>query len=282
MISIVQLRKDIKKASDPKRAKVLKGYFKTGKGEYGEGDIFLGLTIPQSRKLAIKYKNLTFTEIYKLLKSPLHEERVISLLILVHNFNIGDEKVQKKIYDFYLKNIKYINNWDLVDLSADKIVGGFLFSQLGLIYLFNDFIKPSGNTQIVYKNISKSPVVDPYKYVSKMKVKSSFRETTRPHEILINLAKSKNLWERRIAMISTFHFIKNSKFEEALEIAEILLFDNHDLIHKAVGWMLREIGKRDLAVELRFLDSYYKKIPRTTLRYAIERFPEKLRKRYLS
>ena len=250
MNSINDLKKELQKLADLKKAKILQGFFKTGKGEYGEGDVFLGITVPQSRKIAIKFRNLSFSEIRELLKSKIHEERLIALLILVNNFNVGDEKTshfarasrdkQKKIYNFYLKNTKYINNWDLVDLSADKIIGGFLFSK-GSFYFAQD-------------------------------INSSILET---------LASSKNLWERRIAMIATYYFIKNNKFKEALQIAEILRSDKHDLIQKAVGWMLREVGKRDLKVEIGFLNEHYKKMPRTMLRYAIEKFPEKLRISYL-
>lgn len=238
MKGLLELRKELKKLANPQKAKILRRFFKTGKGEYGEGDVFLGITVPQSRKIAIKFRNLGFSEITQLLKSKIHEERLIALLILVNNFNTGDEKIQEKIYNFYLKNTKHINNWDLVDLSADKIMGGYLFS------------------------LGRGPVATP--------------------SILINLAKSKNIWERRIAMISTYYFIKNNKLKKTLKIAEILLSDKHDLIQKAVGWMLREVGKRDLETEIGFLSKHYKKMPRTMLRYAIEKFPEKLRKAYLS
>jgi len=231
MSELKNLQKKIKKIADPVKAKLLQGYFKTGKGEYGEGDIFLGLTVPVSRKIAVEFKNLPFPEIAKLLESKFHEERLIALLILVHKFNKGDEETKKKIYEFYLKNTRGINNWDLVDLSSHEIIGRYLLE------------KDKG--------------------------------------ILIKLAKSKNIWERRIACISTFEFIRNNKLDISLELAEMLLQDKHDLMHKAVGWMLREIGKRDLKTEIEFLDKHYKKMPRTMLRYAIEKFPEKLRVFYL-
>lgn len=240
MNKIDLLKKELKKLANPQKAKIIQGFFKTGKGEYGEGDVFLGITVPESRKIAIKFKNLEFTDIANLLKSKIHEERLIALLILVDNFNLGDEKIQKKIFDFYLKNTKYVNNWDLVDLSADKIVGGYLFSRGSF-----DFAQDTNSST------------------------------------LIKLASSKNLWERRIAMIATYYFIKNNKFDDALKIAEILLLDRHDLIQKAVGWMLREVGNRDLKTEIGFLNKHYKKLPRTMLRYAIEKFPEKLRISYL-
>jgi len=231
MNKLGDLKKDLRKIADPVKAKLLQGFFKTGKGEYGEGDIFLGVTVPLSRKIAIKFRDLSFAEITKLLQSRIHEERLIALLILVDNFNTANEISQKKIYDFYLQSTKYINNWDLVDLSSHEIVGGYL----------------------VNKDVS----------------------------ILKKLAKSKNLWEKRIACISTFEFIRNNRLDVSLELAEMLLQDKHDLIHKAVGWMLREIGKRDLKTEIEFLDKHYKKMPRTMLRYAIEKFPEKVRVAYL-
>jgi len=235
MADLEQLRTELRTISNPVKAKLLQGYFKTGKGEYGEGDKFLGVTVPASRKIAIRFKSLSFVEIAKLLQSKIHEERLIALLILVQKFNKANEATQKEIYEFYLKNTKYINNWDLVDLSSHEIVGGHLLR----------------------RGLAKSK------------------------PILIKLAKSKNIWERRIAVISTFEFIRNNKFDESLKLAEILLEDTHDLMHKAVGWMLREVGKRDLKAEIRFLDKHYKKMPRTMLRYAIEKFPEKLRMSYL-
>ena len=227
---IKDLIKDFEKLENKDKAKLLQGFFKTGKGEYGEGDIFAGLTVPQSRTLAVKYKDLSFPEITLLLKSKIHEQRLIALLILVHNFQ-KNPLDQKKIYEFYLKNTKYINNWDLVDLSSHEIVGGYLIDK--------------------------------------------------PKEILLSLAKSKNLWEKRIAIISTFNFIREKEFETSLKIAKILITDKHDLIQKAVGWMLREIGNRDLETEEKFLKVYYKDLGRTALRYAIEKFPEEKRQKYL-
>ena len=205
-------------------------FFKTGEGEYGFGDVFIGLTVPQSRNIAIKFKDLEFADIIELLKSKIHEERLIALLILVHKFQ-KEPLEQRRIYDFYIKNTKYVNNWDLVDLSSDKIVGGYLIDK--------------------------------------------------PKEILVKFANSENIWEKRIAMISTYNFIKNNKFKDSLKIAEILVNDKNDLIQKAVGWMLREIGNRDREQELKFLKKYYKKMGRTALRYALEKFPESLRKKYL-
>lgn len=232
MSNLVKLRKEIKKQADPKRAESSKWFFKTGKGQYGEGDVFIGLTVPQMRQLAHRYFGLTFAETKKLLASKVHEERLIALLILVHNFQKGSTIEQTKIYKFYLAHTKFVNNWDLVDLSASRIVGEYL--------------------------------------------------RTRPKDILNKLAKSKNLWERRIAMIATFQLTYYGSYAKTLEIAKILLPDKHDLIHKAVGWMLREVGKRDEKLLVNFLDKYRHQMPRTALRYAIERFPEKKRKKYLS
>lgn len=232
-----ELKSDLRKSSNLEKAKILKGFFKTGKGEYGEGDIFLGVSVPETRKIAKKHFNLEFEEIKQLLNSKIHEERLAALLLLVYNYEKHIEK-RKEIFDFYLNNVKYINNWDLVDLSAPNIAGHFL-------YYF-------GNRYPAYKIL------------------------------LTNLANSSNLWERRIAIISTFYFIKNHRFDETLALAKLLLKDKHDLIHKAVGWMLREIGKRDIKVLETFLNKNYKNMPRIMLRYAIEKFPENKRKKYLN
>jgi 3-methyladenine DNA glycosylase AlkD len=229
MLTLLNLKKELKTKARSKKAKILQRFFKTGPGEYGEGDVFLGVVVPETRKLVKKYNNLEIKEIIKLLHSKIHEERLTALLIMVSTFQI--EKNKEKIYNFYLKNTKYINSWDLVDLSAPKIIGDYLLNK--------------------------------------------------PKSILSKLARSKSLWERRISIISTFSFIRNNNFKETLKIAKILLNDKHDLIHKAVGWMLREVGKRDLKIEEEFLKKYYKKMPRTMLRYAIEKFPEKKRKQYL-
>lgn len=227
-----QLRKELALKANPKKAKILQGFFKTGKGEYGEGDIFLGLVVPETRKLAEKYSALNLAEIKKLLNSKIHEERLLALFILTAQFSRAEEKERQKLFKFYLSQTRNINNWDLVDLSADKIVGSHL------------------------KNKDK--------------------------KILYQLAKSRNLWERRIAILATFHFIKQGQAKETLKIAEILLNDKHDLIQKAVGWMLREVGKRcGEKTEEKFLRQHCRKMPRTMLRYAIERFPENKRKKYL-
>lgn len=228
---LVNLQRDVRKLENKKKAKVLAGFFKTGEGEYGFGDVFLGIPVPQSRKIAIKYKDLGFDGILQLLRSEIHEERLIALLILVYQFQ-HEEMLERRIYEFYIKNTKFINNWDLVDLSADKIVGGYLIDK--------------------------------------------------PKLVLYRLAKSSSLWERRIAMVSTYNFIKNGQFEDGLSIAEILIEDNNDLIQKAVGWMLREVGNRNLKAEEKFLKKHYKNMGRTALRYAIEKFPERIRKSYLA
>jgi 3-methyladenine DNA glycosylase AlkD len=225
------IQKELKRLGSKEKAKVLQGFFKTGPGEYGEGDCFLGIKVPELRKLAKKHQAISIREIDQLLKSSIHEERLLALLILVRRYSKEDDAEQKRIYELYLKRTKFVNNWDLVDSSAEHIVGAFLMDR------------------------SKKP--------------------------LYSLAKSRNLWERRISIMSTFHFIKQNKFSETLKISKILLADEEDLIHKAVGWMLREIGKRHLPTEQKFLKEHYKAMPRTMLRYAIEKFPEPERQRYL-
>ena len=229
-----KLKQELQKASNLRQAKLLQGFFKTGKGQYGEGDIFLGIKVPVQREIAKKY-NLELKEIQKLLNSKIHEYRLVALFILISKYKQAkdNENLKKEIFNFYLKNTKNINNWDLVDLSAPNIVGTYLLDK---------------GRKILYK-----------------------------------LAKSSHLWEKRISVLATFMFIKNNDFKDALKIAEILLKDKHDLIHKAVGWMLREIGKKDEPVLDSFLmkDNRYKRMPRTMLRYAIERFDEKKRRDFL-
>jgi len=233
MALVENLKKDFSKLANPNKAKILRGFFKTGKGEYGEGDIFLGIVVPEQRKLAQKYfSSLTIEEIQELLNTNIHEYRLTALLMLVNQYKNGNEQVKDKIFRLYLKNTKNINNWDLVDLSARDIIGNYLFDK-------------EKNT-------------------------------------LYNLANSHHLWERRIAIISTSEFIRHNKFEDTIKISEILLKDKHDLIHKAVGWMLREVGKRDIKILKSFLSNHYKVMPRTMLRYAIEKLPEKERKAYLN
>jgi len=229
--SLEDIRQRLKKNGNKEKAKKHQSFFKTGPGEYGEGDVFIGVTVPEIRKLAKEYKTISPNEIKQLLQSPIHEERLLSLFMLIHRYSKRDGPEKKRIYELYLKNTKFINNWDLVDSSAGHIVGAFLFDK------------------------NKNPLYD--------------------------LADSENLWKRRISIISTLYFIRRKQFTDTLKIAKILLLDKEDLIHKAVGWMLREIGKRDISVEENFLKKYYKKMPRTMLRYAIEKFPEPKRQRYL-
>ena len=224
--------KDLNLYVDKKKAELLSKFFKTGKGEYGEGDIFIGIVVPSQRIIAKKHKDLPLLEVQKLLNSKIHEYRLTALLLLTYKFQKADEKTKNAIIKFYLKNTKYINSWDLVDLSASYILGKYLFNR-------------------------------PEK------------------EILYKFSRSNNLWERRIAIISTFEFIKNKQFTDTLRIAEILLRDKEDLIQKTVGWMLREVGKRNLKAEEQFLKKYYQYMPRTMLRYAIEKFPEEKRQFYL-
>lgn len=235
--------KEILSLKNDKKAKLLAGFFKTGKDQYGEGDLFLGITVPVSRKIAQKYGDISLADVSKLIKSKYHEVRLISILILVHKYktmpvdNLPRHGLGKKeIVDFYLTNTKYINNWDLVDLSAGYILGDYLYTK-----------------------------TNPVKKA-----------------ILFKLAKSKNIWERRIAIISTFYFIYKGESKWTLRIVLMHMNDRHDLIHKACGWMLREVGKRVSERDLTsFLDSHSHKMPRTMLRYAIERLPEKKRLYYL-
>jgi len=225
------IERELQKLKDPVKAKLLQGFFKTGPGEYGEGDFFLGITVPEQRKIAKKYAGLKLEEVGKLLHSKIHEYRLTALIILTLQYPRVDEKGKKEIFDFYLRNTKWINNWDLVDVTTPRIVGEYL--------LDND------------------------------------------RTVLYTLAKSTDLWERRIAILATYTFIQQNDFQDTLKISKLLLKDKQDLIHKAVGWMLREVGKKDLKTLEKFLQQHYRKMPRTMLRYAIEKFPEKKRKDYL-
>jgi 3-methyladenine DNA glycosylase AlkD len=231
IVDAEDIRKKLQPLADEDKAKVLQRFFKTGPGEYGEGDRFLGIKVPELRRVAKELLQVRWGAVKVLLKSPVHEERLLALLILIGKYSKADEPGKKRIYDLYLKCTPWINNWDLVDLSAEHIVGDFLW-----------------------------------------------QKDKRP---LHRLAKSEILWERRIAIVATYHFIKKGAFSETLKISERLLSDKEDLIHKAVGWMLREVGKRDPETEETFLKAHYKSMPRTMLRYAIERFPEAKRQRYL-
>ena len=230
-MAVQKIQKKIRALADRKKARILQGFFKTGPGEYGEGDVFLGIPVPAIRKLAREHDGTPPGETIKLLASSYHEERLLALLMLVRDFTRGSGPAKKKIYTLYLRNTRYINNWDLVDLSAPHIVGGYLVDK--------------------------------------------------DREQLYAFARSRDLWKRRIAIIATLAFIRQNDFGDTLNIAEMLLADGHDLIHKAVGWMLRELGKRDLQSEEDFLLRHHRVMPRTMLRYAIERFPEAKRKRYL-
>ncbi|HEY4733363.1 MAG TPA: DNA alkylation repair protein [Gemmatimonadaceae bacterium] len=226
------IKAELHSIADPRRAAVSLGFFKTGPGQYGEGDKFVGLTVPQMRALAKKYRTLDHDSALELLASPWHEERLVALLLLVDGYGRGDTAERQRIHRAYLSNTRWINNWDLVDLSAEHVVGQHLEAD----------------------DIA----------------------------LLEKLAGSKDLWERRIAIVATFYFIKRDEFRPTLRIATVLMRDSHDLIHKAVGWMLREVGKRDRKTLDAFLKKHYAKMPRTMLRYAIERHPESLRKKYLA
>lgn len=234
MSNIIKIKKELASFSSTEKQKVFIRFFKTGKGQYGEGDRFIGITVPEVRKVAKSwYKKVTLNECVSILQSEIHEERHCALIMMVYKYEISDELEKKNILDNYLANTKYINNWDLVDLSCYKIVGDYFVTK---------------------NNYSK----------------------------LIELAKSKDLWEKRIAMVSTFAFLKNKNPRPTLEIADILLKDKHDLIRKALGWMLREMGKRvGEDVLIKYLDKRARLLPRTTLRYAIERLTDNFRKYYL-
>jgi 3-methyladenine DNA glycosylase AlkD len=227
-----EIRKKARKLSNKEKARVLRGFFKTGPGQYGEGDVFLGITVPLLRKLAKECRDTSVVDMTRLLQSSIHEERLLALFLLVGAYDRGDAVERKKIYSLYLKNTRFINNWDLVDLSAPNIVGRHLLDK------------------------ERKP--------------------------LYRFATSRDLWKKRIAILATFAFIREDDFSDTLKISRLLLDDEHDLIHKAVGWMLREVGKRDLQAEELFLKQHYRGMPRTMLRYAIERFPERKRKKYLA
>jgi 3-methyladenine DNA glycosylase AlkD len=230
--TVNSLVRELKKLGTPERAKASAWFFKTGKGEYGEGDKFLGISVPVQRRVARRYKALQLPAIKKLLQSKIHEHRFVALEILVMRYEEGDAAQKKLIAQFFLKNTKCINNWDLVDTSASYILGDYLL--------------------------------------------------TKDRSVLYKLAASRNIWQRRIAIIASGAFIREKQYQDTLQIAEMLLNDKHDLIHKAVGWMLREVGNRSMETEVEFLDKHYRSMPRTMLRYAIEKFPPAKRKHYLS
>jgi 3-methyladenine DNA glycosylase AlkD len=226
--------RELKQKGSKKKAQKSAYFFKTGKGEYGEGDRFWGVTVPEERIIAKANRDLKFTEIEKLLKHPFHEARLTGLFILVYKYEKTDDKPKKKIYNFYIRNLKAVNNWDLVDTTAPQIIGDYL------------------------------------------------ERNKKEKKILYKLSESKNLWERRIAIVSTWYFIRKNDFTDTLKISEKLLKDKEDLIHKAVGWMLREVGKRNEKTLLKFLDKHVKRMPRTALRYSLERLSENKRKYYMS
>jgi 3-methyladenine DNA glycosylase AlkD len=232
---LADIQDTLRKLANPKVATHAQRFFKTGVGEYGEGDCFLGIRTPQLRQVVKAHKHLSVETSLALLKSQFHEERLCAALLFVQLFAGANPEQRASIFHAYLDNTRYLNNWDIVDSSAHQVVGGFLLNQSKKKKL--DALKP--------------------------------------------LALSNILWERRIAIIATYHFIRHNDFSTTLDLAKILLNDKEDLIHKAVGWMLREIGKRERASETDFLDRHYQTMPRTMLRYAIEKFPEKLRKHYL-
>ena len=228
---LAELIAELKAAGDPERAANLAWFFQTGKGGYGEGDRFLGIRVPVQRKIARQFSDLPLAEVKKLLASPIHEHRFTAAEILVAQYERGTPLAQRRIFDFYIRQAKRFNNWDLVDTSAPYIVGSHLAG--------------------------------------------------RPRGLLRQLARSKNVWERRIAIVSTLAFIKQKQIEDTFAIAEMLLTDEHALIHKAVGWALREAGTVSRPMLLQFLETHYEEIPRTTLRYAIEHLPAAQRKRVL-
>lgn len=223
---------ELKERIDPEKAAFFPRFFRTGPGEYGEGDLFLGITVPNLRQVAKRHApRLAVEDLEELLQSPYHEIRFFALIVMTMQYEKGDKKAKEQLVKLYLQNLHRINNWDLVDTSAHKIIGAHLYE--------------------------------------------------RDRGLLVDLAQRDHLWSQRISMIATLYFIQKGEYEDTLRIAEILVDHTHDLIHKAVGWMLREVGKKDQSVEMKFLDKYYREMPRTMLRYAIERFDEDLRQQYL-
>ncbi len=231
MAGLTEAQRELRRQADATIARRTALFFKTGPGEYGEGDAFLGIRVPVLRELTRRYHALSPTEVRRLLRSRYHEERALALFIMVHQYQRGDAATRQRLFDTYLEHLHWINNWDLVDCSAEHIVGAHL------------------------------------------------REGDR--SLLARLARSPGLWERRVAILATFTYIKQGEFTTTLELVRQLLDDEEDLIHKAAGWMLREIGKRDMAVEEAFLREHHARMPRTMLRYAVERFPDARRRRYV-
>ena len=235
-MTIEKVKNELKSCANPEKIKIYKNFHKTSSGNYASGEEFLGVTVPDIRKIAMNNLDLSNRDILKLLESNIHEEKYVAAEIIAGKYKTSLNK--KGVFDFYIKNASKLSGWDLVDTTASQVVGHFLFH--------------FGKEYPAYKII------------------------------LANLAKSSNIWQKRIAIISTYYFIKNNKFDETLRISQILINDEHDLIHKAVGWMLREVGKRDLKILEDFLKKYHKSMPRTMLRYAIEKFSDKKRKEYLT
>lgn len=231
MSNLELVKAELERVSDPRYAVRLQGFFKTGKGGYGEGDVFIGVRVPDQRRVAKKYRGLSLTDVLDLLRSEIHEHRLTALFILTEQFDKGDDETRLQIVDLYLSNTAYVNNWDLVDSSAHKILGAWLVDK--------------------------------------------------PRDVLYDLVRSESLWERRISIISTFAFINRGDLVDALALAGALVEDEHDLIHKASGWVLREVGKKDQSVLEEFLLEHLEMMPRTMLRYAIERLPEDRRKFYM-
>ena len=230
-MTITRLKKKLKSLANSKRAEHSASYLQTKNEGYGKGDRFLGIIVPNLRKVAKQFRTLTLPELEELLQNPIHEYRLTSLFIIIDQFQHGDIEKQKRLIELYKRNLRFVNNWDLVDISAPNLFG---------IYLQN-----------------------------------------RSKKILYNYTKSPDLWRRRVGIMSTFGFIRQGEYKDTLAIAKILVNDEHDLIHKAVGWMLREIGKRDKEVLITFLDKHHKKMPRTMLRYSIEKFNKKERTHYM-
>ena len=233
-MTLPQLRQALRAAARPGDAETARGFFRTGPGEYGEGDVFLGVRVPDIRRLVPQADEIALTDLLELVRSPVHEERQLGLLALVRRFERGEEPVRRKIFRLYLRETKFINNWDLVDCSAPNIVGGWMVDHPGDL------------------------------------------------PILRKLAGANNLWKRRIAIVSTLALIRKGRLEPTREVSRLLLNDPHDLIHKAAGWMLREAGKKDAGVLRDFLSNHARAMPRTMLRYAIEKLPPAERKKWMT
>ncbi len=229
---INSIQKELQSVANPDRVSCLQKFFKTGPGEYAEGDIFIGVYVPDIRKIAKKYLDISLDDLLFLLSSKIHEERLLAIILLVNKYKIASDTDKKNIYDFYIKHRRYVNNWDLVDLSAGYIVGEFL--------------------------------------------------KDKDRGVLFDFARSPVLWDRRIAIVATQAFIKQDDLQSTFEISKVLLNDPHDLIHKAVGWMLREAGKKNFDELVDFLDTHIGNMPRTMLRYALEKFPSRLRKEFMN